>query len=177
MLRDTDASIVSVAAALGDARKPPSPWRFASGPAKRIAIGGGAGVSSNRSTVTAIAVAQRQLRSARSSRCPHPTGWREKMIWKSIVSPRAITLASARWSTMAGFARKTAETVFDFASVVYNLVMDVRDSYRPELHYMRGPGPKWRAKHQPWRRLDSEAAGQHQPSPVRVRGRNAAAPR
>jgi hypothetical protein len=23
------------------------------------------------------------------------------------------------------------------------------DSYRPELHYMRGPGPKWRAKHRP----------------------------
>jgi len=23
----------------------------------------------------------------------------------------------------------------------------VRDPYRPELHYMRGPGPKWRAKH------------------------------
>jgi hypothetical protein len=23
------------------------------------------------------------------------------------------------------------------------------DSYRPELHYMRGPGPKWRAKNQP----------------------------
>ena len=21
------------------------------------------------------------------------------------------------------------------------------DTYRPELHYMRGPGPKWRAKH------------------------------
>jgi len=21
------------------------------------------------------------------------------------------------------------------------------DPYRPELHYMRGPGPKWRAKH------------------------------
>lgn len=21
------------------------------------------------------------------------------------------------------------------------------DSYRPELHYMRGPGPAWRAKH------------------------------
>jgi hypothetical protein len=21
------------------------------------------------------------------------------------------------------------------------------DSYRPELHYMRGPGPKWREKH------------------------------
>jgi hypothetical protein len=22
-----------------------------------------------------------------------------------------------------------------------------RDSYRPELHYMRGPGPRWREKH------------------------------
>jgi hypothetical protein len=23
----------------------------------------------------------------------------------------------------------------------------VCDPYRPELHYMRGPGPKWREKH------------------------------
>ena len=23
----------------------------------------------------------------------------------------------------------------------------VFDSYRPELHYMRGPGPRWREKH------------------------------
>ena len=22
------------------------------------------------------------------------------------------------------------------------------DPYRPECHYMRGPGPKWRAKHE-----------------------------
>jgi len=22
------------------------------------------------------------------------------------------------------------------------------DDYRPELHYMRGPGPKWREKHE-----------------------------
>jgi hypothetical protein len=27
------------------------------------------------------------------------------------------------------------------------LVRDVSDHYRPELHYMRGPGPKWREKH------------------------------
>jgi hypothetical protein len=25
---------------------------------------------------------------------------------------------------------------------------DVFDHYRPELHYMRGPGPKWHAKHE-----------------------------
>jgi hypothetical protein len=24
---------------------------------------------------------------------------------------------------------------------------DHRENYRPEAHYMRGPGPKWRAKH------------------------------
>jgi len=27
------------------------------------------------------------------------------------------------------------------------LVRTLTDSYRPERHYMRGPGPKWRAKH------------------------------
>jgi hypothetical protein len=27
------------------------------------------------------------------------------------------------------------------------LIHDLFDPYRPELHYMRGPGPKWRAKH------------------------------
>jgi hypothetical protein len=29
------------------------------------------------------------------------------------------------------------------------LVADLFDSYRPERHYMRGPGPKWREKHLP----------------------------
>jgi hypothetical protein len=42
------------------------------------------------------------------------------------------------------------------------------DPYRPELHYMRGPGPKWRAKHardaavdaqNPLRRQASRPAG------------------
>jgi len=27
------------------------------------------------------------------------------------------------------------------------LTTSLFDPYRPELHYMRGPGPKWRAKH------------------------------
>jgi hypothetical protein len=26
-------------------------------------------------------------------------------------------------------------------------VQFTRDSYRPELHYMRGPGPRWHEKH------------------------------
>ena len=28
-----------------------------------------------------------------------------------------------------------------------NKVGSFRDAYRPERHYMRGPGPKWHAKH------------------------------
>jgi hypothetical protein len=72
------------------------------------------------------------------------------MIRKSIVGSRAIAPNFSHWSAISDFASKTAETVSDFAGVVHNLVMDIRDSYRPELHYMRGPGPKWRAKHQPW---------------------------
>jgi hypothetical protein len=27
------------------------------------------------------------------------------------------------------------------------LMAPLFDPYRPELHYMRGPGPKWREKH------------------------------
>jgi len=27
------------------------------------------------------------------------------------------------------------------------LMKGLIDPYRPELHYMRGPGPKWREKH------------------------------
>ena len=50
-------------------------------------------------------------------------------------------------TALSSFARKMAESAFAFASVFHNLIMDVRDSYRPELHYMRGPGPAWRAKH------------------------------
>jgi len=38
-----------------------------------------------------------------------------------------------------GFSRDVAELVGALRSLV--------DHYRPELHYMRGPGPKWRAKH------------------------------
>ena len=29
----------------------------------------------------------------------------------------------------------------------HRLATSLFDPYRPELHYMRGPGPKWREKH------------------------------
>ena len=33
------------------------------------------------------------------------------------------------------------------AGVWRRVVKDLLKPYRPELHYMRGPGPKWREKH------------------------------
>jgi len=31
--------------------------------------------------------------------------------------------------------------------IVRGLISDLTGLYRPERHYMRGPGPAWRAKH------------------------------
>jgi hypothetical protein len=42
----------------------------------------------------------------------------------------------------SGLAGKTAKLASELASVARNLIMDVRDCYRPGLHYMRGPGPE-----------------------------------
>jgi hypothetical protein len=34
-----------------------------------------------------------------------------------------------------------------FARFFHEFTRAMFDPYRPELHYMRGPGPKWREKH------------------------------
>jgi hypothetical protein len=44
-------------------------------------------------------------------------------------------------------ARKNPGLVADIAEFFRDLANALFDSYRPELHYMRGPGPKWHAKH------------------------------
>ena len=35
----------------------------------------------------------------------------------------------------------------ELAALLRNLAQALFDPYRPELHYMRWPGPKWRAKY------------------------------
>jgi hypothetical protein len=44
----------------------------------------------------------------------------------------------------------------ELADLVHNLVKGLFDPYRPELHYMRGPGPKWRGMHERAPRIDPE---------------------
>ena len=34
-----------------------------------------------------------------------------------------------------------------WSGLIERMLMAVFVSYRPERHYMRGPGPKWREKH------------------------------
>jgi hypothetical protein len=46
-----------------------------------------------------------------------------------------------------GFRRPKFYVSVDFADTLRTLARDLFDPYRPELHYMRGPGPKWHAKH------------------------------
>ena len=57
-------------------------------------------------------------------------------------------------NTLSGSARDTAGLTSSFANVVHCLVKDLFSGYRPELHYMRGPGPKWRTEHQLGSRFD-----------------------
>jgi hypothetical protein len=45
-------------------------------------------------------------------------------------------------------ARSAADPmVVDLREALKDLTRSLFDPYRPELHYMRGPGPKWHAKH------------------------------
>lgn len=42
---------------------------------------------------------------------------------------------------------KASGAFADLAEFVQSLARTLFDPYRPELYYMRGPGPKWHAKH------------------------------
>jgi len=63
-------------------------------------------------------------------------------------------MTTARSTHRALIARKAtpgflAEIADLFRNLTRDLTRSLADPYRPELHYMRGPGPKWHAKHAP----------------------------
>ncbi len=63
--------------------------------------------------------------------------------------------------------RKAGGIAADLADMVRTLTRAF-DPYRPELHYMRGPGPKWHAKHNP---ASAASVSDAIPALVRVRAR------
>ena len=50
---------------------------------------------------------------------------------------------------MLAAGRQASALRADIADLLHSLAKALFDPYRPELHYMRGPGPKWHAKHDP----------------------------
>jgi hypothetical protein len=63
------------------------------------------------------------------------------MALQMIATGAAISTEFALISTFArAMGRRLGASIAEMAPGVF-------DSYRPELHYMRGPGPKWREKH------------------------------
>ena len=55
-----------------------------------------------------------------------------------------LVLSAGRRVASAGIRRSLR---MELMKVLHGAFRDLLDPYRPELHYMRGPGPKWRAKH------------------------------
>jgi hypothetical protein len=55
--------------------------------------------------------------------------------FRTLVMARAIALVSN--TALSGLARFW----LDFSTLIFG-------GYQPEKHYMRGPGPKWREKHE-----------------------------
>jgi len=51
-------------------------------------------------------------------------------------------MTTARSTHRATTARKASGLIAEIADLFQNLVKAMLDPYRPELHYMRGPGPK-----------------------------------
>jgi hypothetical protein len=50
--------------------------------------------------------------------------------------------------TRIGTSSRQATPLLDAAMIeLRKFLKGLFDPYRPELHYMRGPGPKWREKH------------------------------
>ena len=75
---------------------------------------------------------------------------------------------------------KAVERAQPSSATTYYLSKDLADairtltqfeSYRPELHYMRGPGPKWHAKHDhAFASLDSPIGGSRADNEYRALG-------
>jgi hypothetical protein len=53
-----------------------------------------------------------------------------------------LTKMSAMLAGRCGAAKLLRDLAYPFRTLQI-----LFDPYRPELHYMRGPGPKWHAKH------------------------------
>ncbi len=61
----------------------------------------------------------------------------------------SIPIADLQMSAVAASVTESPKTwnPVVVAGALRKVVNGLFDPYRPELHYMRGPGPRWREKH------------------------------
>jgi hypothetical protein len=52
-----------------------------------------------------------------------------------------------KMATLSLRARRRVPGIAADLADLFRSLAGLIDPYRPELHYMRGPGPKWHAKH------------------------------
>ena len=57
------------------------------------------------------------------------------------------TIGSASFSAPAHAHAGMAKSLAELRAFWRRFIAIAFSPYRPELHYMRGPGPAWRAKH------------------------------
>jgi hypothetical protein len=57
------------------------------------------------------------------------------------------TITSDSLSSTANRRNGRSKPIAEFRRFWHQFFARTFDPYRPELHYMRGPGPAWRAKH------------------------------
>jgi len=57
------------------------------------------------------------------------------------------TITSTSLSALAASHAGSSRSLAGFKAFWRQFFAKAFDPYRPELHYMRGPGPAWRAKH------------------------------
>ena len=57
------------------------------------------------------------------------------------------TITSASFSPPADGQTRKPGLLAEIGAFWHQFFIRAFDPYRPELHYMRGPGPAWRAKH------------------------------
>lgn len=60
------------------------------------------------------------------------------------VSASALGVTAGR---LVGGRTRSCDPGWWLGPMVRPLIAALFDPYRPEKHYMRGPGPKWRARH------------------------------
>src|SRR5262245_12999854 len=80
-------------------------------------------------------------RTVRRQRSKRPTARPTISRAERVMAIESVRASKAR-RRAAGFGSEILDLVHSLAKALF-------DPYRPELHYMRGPGPKWHAKHDP----------------------------